>query len=189
MNNKDKIMKKIKALLIGLVLSFSAPVFASDFDWSQCWCNYGAGIEKGDMLLSVDAALPWDFFDIINANGWAVPHVIADFEIATPIWKLPFTFGGYAGVSFWGNKDFSHTAVLAGGGATYHVRMPPKNLDLYSGLKIGVKFDISNEYDNGIRFNPDWGYNIGASWFFSDSFGVNVEFGFPSSKAGVVFKF
>ena len=32
MNNKDKIMKKIKALLIGLVLSFSAPVFASDFD-------------------------------------------------------------------------------------------------------------------------------------------------------------
>ena len=92
MNNKDKIMKKIKALLIGLVLSFSAPVFASDFDWSQCWCNYGAGIEKGDMLLSVDAALPWDFFDIINANGWAVPHVIADFEIATPIWKLPFTY-------------------------------------------------------------------------------------------------
>ena len=47
MNNKDKIMKKIKALLIGLVLSLSAPVFASDFYWSQCWCNYGAGIEKG----------------------------------------------------------------------------------------------------------------------------------------------
>ena len=85
-------MKKIKALLIGLVLSFSAPVFASDFDWSQCWCKYGAGIEKGDMLLSVDAALPWDFFDTINANGWAVPHVIADFEIAAPIWKLPWLF-------------------------------------------------------------------------------------------------
>ena len=49
MNKKDKIMKKFKALLIGLILSVSAPAFAGDFDWSQCWCNYGAGIEK-DLL-------------------------------------------------------------------------------------------------------------------------------------------
>lgn len=182
-------MKKIKALLIGLILSVSAPVFAGDFDWSQCWCNYGAGIEKGDMLLSVDASLPWDFFNIINNNGWAVPNVVADFEVAAPIWKLPFTFGGYAGVGFWGSKYYNHTIMMVGGSANYHVRMPPKNLDLYSGIKIGMKFDFSSEYENNIHLFADWGYTIGASWFFTDSFGVNLEFGYPLNKAGVVFKF
>lgn len=186
-------MKKLKALLAVLVLLCSAPVFADDFDWSQCWCNYGAGIESGDMLLSVDGGIPWTFFDAYNAGGWAIPYVLADFEIACPIWKLPFSFGGYAGYGYKFyksyEKKYSHSMFVTGASVSYHVMMPPKQLDLYTGLKTGVTFDISNSYSAGRHIDFDFGYTIGGSWYFTDTFGVNAELGFPMNRIGVVFQF
>ena len=74
--------KKIKTLLVALVMLCSSSAFAKDFDWSKCWCNYGAGIEKGDVLLSVDAGLPWDFFTPFNLGSWAIPPVAVDLQVA-----------------------------------------------------------------------------------------------------------
>lgn len=160
-------MKKLKAILLGFALCMAAPLVAEDFDWSQFWCNYGAGIEKGDMLLSADVGIGWLSF---------YPTVYVDFEIAQPIWKLPFTFGGYASV-----RPFGGFGLSVGGSAAYHVMLPPKNLDVYLGLKIGI--DILPT----IWFTP--GFNIGASWYFTDKIGVNLELGYPGTRAGVIFKF
>jgi len=189
-------MRKIKALLAALVVLGCTSLFADDFDWSECWCNYGAGIEQGDMLLSVDSGVAWNFFDAFNAGGWAIPYVIADFEVAQPIWKLPFTFGGYVGFGLSGirygengEKKYTNTTVFSGGSATYHMQMPPKNLDLYTGIKTGLIVNFASYYPNGCAFGFDWGYNIGASWYFTDLFGVNLELGYPMCKGGVVFKF
>lgn len=184
--------KKIKVFVISTVL-FCTSLFASDFDWSQCWCNYGAGIKKGDKILTVDAGVPWTYFDSFNSGGWAIPEITVDFQVACPIWKLPFTFGGYGSIGYekycYDYGDFSHFLTSFGGSATYHVRMPPKNLDLYSGLKIGILMDFSDYYRSGHNFSFDWGYNIGASWYFSDEFGVNLELGYPLNRFGMVFKF
>ncbi len=105
-------MKKLRAVLAALLLFTSASAFADDFDWSQCWCNYGAEIEAGDMLLAVDGGIPWDIFDAFNSGGWTIPYVLADF-----------------------------------------------------------------------------GYTIGASWYFTELFGANLELGFPMNRIGVVFQF
>ncbi|MBO4320476.1 MAG: hypothetical protein J5857_08405 [Treponema sp.] len=47
--------KKFLAVFASLFVFGSVSSFA--FDWSQCWCNYGGGVEKGDLILHVDAGL------------------------------------------------------------------------------------------------------------------------------------
>lgn len=185
--------KKIKTLLVALVMLCSSSAFAKDFDWSKCWCNYGAGIEKGDVLLSVDAGLPWDFFTPFNLGGWAIPPVAVDLQVACPIWKLPFSFGGYVagGYSQYRNYNYvyNNIPIKTGASVSYHVRMPAEPLDLYAGMKVGLAIDFGNAYPSNFYVYPDYGFNIGASWYFGDAFGVNLELGYPMCKAGFVFHF
>ncbi len=185
--------KKIKAFMVALVMLCSSAAFAEDFDWSQCWCNYGAGIEKGDVLLSVDAGLPFDFFTPFNMGGWALPPVAVDLQVACPIWKLPFSFGGYITAAYGQYKTYYYTynflPITTGASVSYHVRMPAEPLDLYTGLKVGLGIDISNSNYTSVYVYPDFGFNIGASWYFSDVFGANLELGYPMCKLGLVFQF
>ena len=185
--------KKIITLFASIILLCGTSLFASDFDWSTCWCNYGADIEKGDKILTVDAGIPWTYFEAFNTGGFAIPEIIIDFQVACPIWKLPFTFGGYGSFGFesyhYGNDVYSHVLTTAGASATYHIKMPPKQLDLYTGLKSGVRIDWSKYYSSGHDIGFDYGFNIGASWYFSKTFGLNLELGYPINKFGMVFKF
>lgn len=185
-------LKKIKIIIISLLLC-STSLFAKEFDWSECWCNYGANIQKGDKLLTVDGGFPWDYFDAFNAGGWAIPTVAVDFQVACPIWKLPFTFGGYGTFDMQhydvANRSYTFTGISFGGIANYHIMLPPEKLDLYSGIKTGFHIDFSDYYIHNYSIKFDWGYLIGASWLFSDDFGINLEFGYPINKFGVLFKF
>lgn len=176
-------MKKLKAILLGFALCMAAPLVAEEFSW----VNYGAGIEKGDKILSVDASLDWGSFGYFGSGYFYTPWVYGDFQVAVPLGSinLPFTFGGYAGANFVLGNAFS-VNIVAGGAASYHIRLPLDNFDLYAGLKLGLKVYIGNWWPGVIGF--DWGLNVGASYFFSDAFGVNVELGYPGFKAGVVFK-
>ena len=56
--------KTLKCVLAAVALAFvaGAQAAADDFDWSQCWCNYGGGIEDGDWLLTVDGGLYYNDF-------------------------------------------------------------------------------------------------------------------------------
>lgn len=187
--------KRVKTILAVAVMLCAAPLAAKDFDWSQCWCNYGAGIKQGDMFLSLDAGFnPWYGFTAFNNGGFATPTLAVDFEVAVPVWKLPFSFGGYltadyASFRYDGTDVYSHTRLNSGASATYHMQMPPENLDLYAGLKTGISLDFAKCYEKGCYIQFDYGYNVGASWYFSDSIGVNLELGYPMCKGGVVFKF
>lgn len=185
--------KRIRLLFISFILLCGTNLYAKDFQWSECWCNYGAGIQKGDKILSIDAGFPWDYFDVFNAGGWAIPTVAVDFQVACPIWKLPFTFGGYGTFDLQhydvGPKSYTFTGFAFGASSIYHIMLPPEKLDLYSGLKAGVAVDFSSYYKPGFVLSFDWGYILGASWYFSDDFGVNLELGYPLNKFGMVFKF
>lgn len=196
-------MKKITVLLAGLVLFCSSTLFAEKFDWSQCWCNYGAGIEKGDKLLSVDIGLNADVLPTFSLENWFVPSFLVDFQIAQPIGKLPFTFGGYVGYNIQGCKGYTVTIgeisetfgdyvnhnIYFGGTAAYHVKLPPKKLDVYVTTRIGGVIRLYNKNMGLVPFKFDFAETIGASWYFSDNFGVNAEFGYPLNKIGVIFKF
>lgn len=165
--------KSAKGLIAALVLLFAAPLSAGDFDWSQFWCNYGGGIEKGDLIVNIDTGLGF-------GGGFGWNPIMVDVAIAQPIWKLPFTFGGYATINPFGGFGMS-----VGGEAAYHVMLPPEHLDVYAIFRIGAWLWFGDPFWGTV----DWGTALGATWYFTDLIGVNLEIGYPALKAGLSLKF
>ena len=184
-------MKKFTLVTALMVLLCGTALSAKDFDWSECWCNYGGGIKQGDFLVNVDAGLMYTDLAYIGYNDfWFLPPVLVEVQYAQPIWKLPFTFGGYAGFhGFNYGNDYSYWGVFFGGEIEYHVMLPPEELDVYAATRIGGSIPFVK---NGTFSLADYyhaGGAIGANWFFNKGFGVNLEFGYPFTKFGVTFKF
>ena len=187
-------MKRFKIITILMVLFCGTALSAKDFDWSECWCNYGGGIQQGDCIVNASAGL-WfsDFEYAVYNNFMFIPPVMVEVQYAQPIWKLPFTFGGYAGMRGYSYKinedEYRYLSVFCGGEAAYHIQLPPKGLDLYAATRVGVNIPFVRP---GQEWNPDFfqfGEALGANWFFNEFFGLNLEFGFPFSKFGVSFQF
>ena len=61
-------MKRFKIFAVLFVLFCGSFLYAKDFDWSDCWCNYGGGIEKGDFIVNLDAGLFYDDFIYTGYN-------------------------------------------------------------------------------------------------------------------------
>ncbi len=197
-------MKRFKIFVALMVLLCGTSLYAKSFDWSECWCNYGGGISEGDFIVNVSTGIIYtDVAYAVYDDFWFIPPVMVEVQYAQPIWKLPFTFGGYAGLHAYGYsydvwnsekgkwiaKDASYWAVFFGGEAAYHIQMPPKGLDLYAVTRIGGNIPFVKP---GKYWTPDYfqfGEAIGANWFFGDTFGVNAEFGYPFSRIGATFKF
>lgn len=218
------------AIAASVVFALSARAFA--FDWSQCWKNYGGGIQKGDMLLRLDLGLGSSFFYPFT-NGrdgrWTMPDVTATLDFAQKVGVLPFTFGGYVGVGGYGydddfwerrtcdecgdvkntrvEKSSTHTRLWVGGTATYHVMLPPEKLDVYARVRFGCDMDIYNrkrecrhpdangdhkysDDEKGVEGHFSFGATLGATYYFTNRFGLDSELGFNiwSGKAGADFK-
>lgn len=186
-------MKKLKGLFAALIMLCSTSVFAGDFDWSQCWCNYGAGIEKGDMIVDVAVGLNDEFFRPFGQNSaWSLPYMEAAFDVALPIWKLPFSWGGFYGLNIGGANgngwNYSLFSMNFGGQVKYHVLLPVDNLDVYAGIRLGANLAFSNAWNPYFGFYYD-GF-LGAHYFLNDNFGFVAEFGYPVwLKAGISLKF
>lgn len=211
-------MKKIVISILASFVLFSGTAFASKFNPADVFLNYGGGIEKGDMITKVSVGMPWSSFDAFNHGGWAVPSILGSFEVAVPIGRVPFSFGGYLGLDlkaynpyygggYWDeygywhpdnryyegyyapySKNYTHFIMRFGGSASYHVNIPVRGLDVYLGTKLGMAVDISDYYKNNVHLSLDWGLNIGASYFFNDTIGVNLDLGYPYGSVGVIFK-
>ena len=199
-------MKKRSLIAALIVLLCGTSLSAKSFDWSQCWCNYGGGIEKGDFIVNVDAGLLYSDFVYTGYDGyWCLPPIMVEVQYAQPIWKLPFTFGGYAGIHAYGYKYLDHYDIVNrhyvyetdtywglffGGEAAYHVQLPPESLDVYAVTRIGANIPVVKPKSS--VWVPDYfqfGEAIGANWFFNKSFGLNLEVGYPFTKFGVTLKF
>ena len=193
--------KSFKALLAAFFIAFAIPASATAFEWSECWCNYGGGIEKGDFILNASSGLWFSDAAYWAMDGsWFIPPVMVELQFAQPIWKLPFTFGGYAGFRAYGykyntveenkivKKNTSYWGMFFGGEAAYHVQLPPEGLDLYVVTRLGGSIPFVRPEYSWVADYFNFGEAIGANWFFGN-FGVNVEFGYPMTRAGITFKF
>ena len=196
-------MKKFKLAAILIVLFCGTSLYAKDFEWSECWCNYGGGIEQGDWIINASSGLFFNDLKYANHDGfWFIPPVMLEVQYAQPIWKLPFTFGAYAGLRAYGydykikedgetvKKSTSCWVIFTGAEAAYHIMLPPEGLDLYAVSRLGLFIPVVEPH-GGWGFS-DWvdaGSAIGANWFFGDLIGVNLELGYPFSKIGVTLKF
>lgn len=197
-------MKKFKLLAVLMVFFCGTALSAKDFDWSECWCNYGGGIKQGDIIVNVDGGLCFDDFAYSGYDDyWFIPPVMVEVQYAQPIWKLPFTFGGYAGLHAYGykydtwdksenkyvKKETSYWGMFFGAEAAYHIQLPPEGLDLYAVTRIGGNIPFVKPAEYWVPLYVHLGEAIGANWFFSKGFGLNLEFGYPFTKFGVTFKF
>ena len=194
-------MKKFKGLFLAIMMLFSAPAFAADFDWSQCWCNYGAGITPGTMSADISLGFNDNFFDPFDLkNGWSLPYIEGSFDVAYPIWKLPFSWGGFFGVNIGGASSdvakYSMFVMNFGGQIRYHIMLPIEKLDVYTGIRLGAKIavaktkvnDVTNKDLSGSGFY--WSTFIGAHYYLNKTFGFVLEFGYPVwAKTGVSIKF
>lgn len=54
----------------------------------------------------------------------------------------------------------------------------PSNWDFYAGARLGF------EFING--FDPDIGIQVGGRWYWSDTWGLNVEFGGGTGYSGTI---
>lgn len=199
--------KSLKAFFAAFILAFAVPASVSAFEWSECWCNYGGGIEKHDFIINVDGGIWYDVFGYSQFNDfWFIPPVMVDVQFAQPIWKLPFTFGGYAGFRSYGYSYIDHHewidgkytpiyhstsfwGMFVGAESAYHIQLPPEHLDVYVITRLGatIPFITSRYWDASECFNA--GGALGANWFFNDVIGVNLEFGYPMTKFGLTLKF
>ena len=196
-------MKRFKLFAMLMVLLCSSSLFAKEFDWSECWCNYGGGLKEGEWVVTATGALYYaDLAYSANDGFWFIPPVMVEVQYAQPIWKLPFTFGGYAGLRAFGykyttiengkavTKETSSWSVFSGAEAAYHIMLPPESLDVYVVSRFGVCVPIIKPYAGWTYLDyVNVGSSIGANWYFGKNVGLNLELGYPFSKFGVSVQF
>ena len=102
------------------------------------------------------------------------------------------TFSNGGGPATFDNYK-AHTFVIAGRSAWHH-GWNVRGLDTYAGLAAGAGFNQFTYNKNGmVRQNeviPVFGGFVGASYFITPSFGVNVEAGYDITQiqGGIIFK-
>ena len=90
--------------------------------------------------------------------------------------------------------DYKARTVIVAGRSAWHHGWNVKGLDTYAGLAAGAGFNQYTYNKNGtVRQNeviPVFGGFVGASYFITPSFGVNVEAGYDITQiqGGIIFK-
>lgn len=192
-------MKKLMAIAIAM---FTLVASVSAYEWKDSWQNYGGGIKEHQFIVNAGAGINSALFD---GHDLVFPPIELSVEFTQKIWVLPFGFGGFFAYDGYSDKWEQYGVEYAvaennlyfGGLIKYHAQLPVENLDVYARTYLGAKVnmwesvnnvDDKKSSDTKTYFYSEWG--IGATWYFSDLFGVNVELGYPTIvKAGVSFKF
>ena len=185
-------MKKqnlISAILFGLGISMavvsSAQTNSPYAPFTKGSVTFSAGVGVGNEYNSnyYNSAIGTKL--VIEAGLWqAGPGVIS--------------LGGEAGGTFSSggslNNYKARTFVLAGRSA-WHNGWNVKGLDTYAGLSAGAGFNHSSYTNNNGKLKQDevipvFGGFIGASYFFTSTFGVNVEAGYDITQiqGGIILK-
>ncbi len=132
----------------------------------------------------------------LGLSSWGVPvYVGLDFGVHPDI-----TLGAEASFRSyrdrWSGSRYNHSVIGISGNANYHLNRIlniPSNWDLYAGINIG--FYIWNSPD-GYEGSRSSGLGVagqlGGRYYFTDTFGLNLEFGggnaFSGGKFGISIK-
>jgi outer membrane immunogenic protein len=144
-------------------------------------------MQKGDFQLNVG----------FGFSNWGIPFYVGfDYGIHPDI-----TVGGE--LSFrsynedWSRHDYDHTVVEISGNGNFHfyriLNIEPK-WDLYAGLNVGFYiWNSPSGYGGDHSSGLGLGAQVGARYYFLNTFGINLEFGggnaFSGGKLGVSLKF
>lgn len=128
-------------------------------------------------------------------SSWGIPiYVGFDYGVDNNI-----TVGGE--ISFrsyddnWKSRKYKHSIMGISGNFNYHFneifKLKPK-WNIYAGINIGFYIWNSDDDYDGDKSGLGLGAQVGARYYFSNSFGINLEFGggnaFSGGKIGASFR-
>jgi len=183
-------MKKFcLALLVFLLIGSSA--FAFDI------LSYPPPVDGGNVM--VDTGIGLTAYGSTYGKI-SIPPIFLNVEYALPV-NVPISVGGFAAFyrynyRVYGDSGWQYTFLAFGGRADWHWGFDINWLDLYSGMWIGYKVFSSNWVGGCYSSTApsyggfDFGFQVGAHFYFSNNIGLVLESGYPFAlKAGVALKF
>lgn len=132
----------------------------------------------------------------VGLSSWGIPiYVGFDYGAGKDV-----SVGGE--VSFrsyhddWKNKRYNHGIIGISGNVNFHFNSAfriPRNWDFYAGLNLGFyMWNSDSGYEGDHVSGIGLGAQVGGRYYFSNSFGVNLEFGggnaFSGGKFGITAK-
>lgn len=184
-----KTQNLFSAILLSLVIALPG------FSFSQTATGTFNTFEKGSVTFSVGIGVGKEYNSNYYNTAFGTKAVL---EVG--IWQAGvgvISLGGQLGGTFSRggalDKYKAHTLVFAGRSA-WHNGWNVRGLDTYAGLSAGAGFNQYSYNKNGTikqsEVIPVFGAFIGASYFLTPSFGINVEAGsdITQIQAGVIFK-
>ena len=182
-------------LLFLLILAVSCG-FAFAFDI----LSYPPPLSGGNIML--DAGVGITYYGN-NYGDISFPPVFLNVEYALPV-GVPISVGGFA--AFFQNKykyistddwGWENTFIAFGARANWHWGFDPDWLDFYCGIWTGYKIHQAKWYGHSSFSRPtpsysglDYGAQVGAHFYFTNTIGLVLESGYPFVlKAGVALKF
>lgn len=132
----------------------------------------------------------------VGLTGWGVPvYVGLDFSVHKDITLgVEFSFRDYR--ENWKQNYYNHSIWGISGNANYHFNSAlkiPQKFDFYAGVNLGFYVWTSPlEYDGDHNSGLGLGGQIGGRYYFTERFGINLEFGggnaFSGGKFGISLK-
>ncbi len=132
----------------------------------------------------------------VGFSSWGVPvYVGLDFGVHPDITLGPeVSFRSYR--HNWAGSKYNHSIIGIAGNANYHLNRIlniPSQWDFYAGINIGFYIWSSpDQYEGSRSSGLGVSGQIGGRYYFSDRFGVNLEFGggnaFSGGKFGISYK-
>lgn len=132
----------------------------------------------------------------VGLTGWGVPvYAGFDYSVHKDI-TLGAEFSWRSYRENWKSNYYNHTIMGISGNANYHfntVLSIPQNWDFYAGINLGFFVWTSpNNYPGNYRSGLGLGGQIGGRYYFTERFGLNLEFGggnaFYGGKFGITVK-
>lgn len=123
----------------------------------------------------------------LGFSGWGVPvYAGMDFGVHQDITigpKVSYRRHSYRA----GGINWDQSLIVLGFNGNYHFNTlfnMPSEWNFYAGLTAGYYIWSDNEYDSAPRSRMYLDAQIGGRYFFSDKFGVNLEFGGGAGTGG-----
>jgi|SRR5690606_4682076 len=166
-------MKKFKLISFTILLTFGLFIesHAQSFQKGDVIVNAGVGLGStftfvGGLGLPLGGGVEFAVSDVIGVGG-----------------EIGFVSGGGLTALYVGPKGYYHFNEL--------LNIENDQLDLYAGLALYYRHFSFSGFSFGIGSGIYPGFHIGGRYYFSESFGVNVELGnsYGWLKAGVCLKF
>jgi outer membrane immunogenic protein len=132
----------------------------------------------------------------VGLSGWGVP-VYGGFDYGIhPDFTLGAEFSWRSYRENWKSDYYNHRIMGVSGNVNYHfnrVLRIPESFDFYAGLNLGFfVWSSPKSYPGNYRSGLGLGGQVGGRYYFTERFGINLEFGggnaFYGGKFGITLK-